>query len=110
MNEIKHTPGRWTADLHHVQDYAGRSHAFIRAENRLVPLAAVVLAAEGCDEAEGRANANVLAAASDLLEALKQLVERVDRNGGIGEYKGGPAFVMANARTAITKATTGGKL
>ena len=39
-----------------------------------------------------------------LLEALKRLVERIDFNGGIGEYKGGPAFVMKEAREAITEA------
>ena len=39
-----------------------------------------------------------------LLEALKRLVERIDFNGGIGEYKGGPAFVMKAARKAIAKA------
>ena len=36
-----------------------------------------------------------------LLRTLKRLVERIDFNGGIGEYKGGPAFVMKHAREAI---------
>lgn len=36
-----------------------------------------------------------------LLEALKALVERIDANGGLGEYKGGPAFVMQKAREAL---------
>lgn len=70
----KHTPGKLTADLHHTRDYAGRAHGFIRAEGHLVPLAAVVLAAEGCDETEGRANAFLFAASKDLLAALKRFV------------------------------------
>lgn len=82
MSETKHTPGPHTADLHHVRDYGGRSHAFVRAPNKLEPLAAVVLAAEGCDDTEGRANAYLFAAASDLLEAARLLeaaeVERQD--------------------------------
>lgn len=41
--------------------------------------------------------------ASTLFEALKKLVERVDMNGGIGEYKGGPPFVMKSAREAISE-------
>lgn len=90
----KHTPGKWTADLHHTQDCAGRSHGFIRAEGHLVPLATVVLAAEGCDEAEGRANAHVFAAASDLLEALKAVVAVADRN----------TVEFDRARAAIAKA------
>ena len=45
-----------------------------------------------------------LADRDDLLEVLRRLVERIDFNGGIGEYQGGPAFVMKAARQAIQKA------
>ena len=45
----------------------------------------------------------------ELLRALERLVERIDFNGGIGEYKGGPVFVMKNAREAIAKAEGGNK-
>jgi hypothetical protein len=72
------TSGKWTADLHHTRNYAGRSHGFVRAEGHLVPLAVVVLAAEGCDEAEGRANAVLFAASKDLLAALKRFVALTD--------------------------------
>jgi hypothetical protein len=50
------------------------------------------------------ADARLIAAAPDLLEALKNLLDRVERNGGIGEYKGGPAFVVKAAKSAIAKA------
>lgn len=37
----------------------------------IVPLAAVVLGAEGCSQDEGRANARVIAALPDLVKALE---------------------------------------
>lgn len=79
MSNAKHSPGQWTADLHHTRDYGGRSYGFVRVAGSIVPIAAVVLAAEGCDEAEGRANVTLMAAASDLLEALKGVVRIADR-------------------------------
>ena len=45
----------------------------------------------------------------ELLETLEKLVERIDFNGGIGEYQGGPAFVMMRARGIIQKAKAEGK-
>ncbi len=33
--------------------------------------------------------------------AIKDLLDRIDRNGGIGEYKGGPAFAVKRAREAL---------
>lgn len=38
-----------------------------------------------------------------LREALGKLIERIDINGGLGEYKGGPVFVMEEARKLIYK-------
>lgn len=35
--------------------------------------------------------------------ALKDLVERIDRNGGLGDYKGGPPFALARAREALMR-------
>ncbi len=40
---------------------------------------------------------------SEALEALKDLVERVDINDGLGEYKGGSPFIMVRAREIIAK-------
>jgi len=36
-----------------------------------------------------------------LIKASKRLLERIDYNGGIGEYKGGPVFVVKEIREAI---------
>ena len=35
------------------------------------------------------------------VEALELLLERIDFNGGLGEYKGGPAFCVGRAREAL---------
>ncbi len=43
-----------------------------------------------------------------LLKAIVDLLDRVERNGGLGEYKGGAPFAEANARKAIRLAQTGG--
>jgi hypothetical protein len=36
-----------------------------------------------------------------LAAALADLLERVRLNGGLGEYKGGPAFAVKNAEDAL---------
>jgi len=40
----------------------------------------------------------------ELVETLEMLVERIEYNGGIGEYKGGPSFVMKYTKQALKKA------
>lgn len=40
-------------------------------------------------------------ATDDLLAAAKRCLERIDANGGIGEYFGGPGFVVEPLRKAI---------
>lgn len=37
-----------------------------------------------------------------LRKIIKDLVERIDLNGGIGDYKGGKAFIMQKAREALS--------
>lgn len=39
--------------------------------------------------------------AAELVELGNRLLERIDHNGGIGEYKGGPAFVVEPFRKAL---------
>lgn len=38
-----------------------------------------------------------------LIEALDNLLKRIDFNGGIGEFKGGPSFVVEPARQTLTE-------
>ena len=64
----KHTPGPWTVD---DREYAGvKWDAIIRNRDN-DPVACVGMA--GYTEATGQANAHLIAAAPDMLEALKKL-------------------------------------
>lgn len=78
-----HTPGPWfpTSDEHYVSPAAN-----------LGTLIAILHEAEEDGEAERRANARLIAAAPDLLEALKMCV--IERSEWLSE-----------ARAAIAKAT-----
>ena len=108
----EHTPGPWTANLHHLQDYAGRTHAFIHATKPLVPLAAVVLAAEGCDDAEGRANAHLIAAAPDLLAAAQSaaaLLMAYHKEFDAADYDPTWLALEAAIKKAILRADNGEK-
>lgn len=42
-----------------------------------------------------------------LLDIIQGLVTRIEMNGGIGEYKGGPAFIMARAEEALSNKESG---
>lgn len=67
------TPGPWHADLHHTRRMGGRDYGFVRAK-AIVPVAAVPLGVGGMSEDEGRANARLIAASPDLLEALQNIL------------------------------------
>ena len=90
----KHTPGPWRLQL---KDKFTDHPFVVRGEQGGFCVLGL------SDEAE-KADARLIAAAPDLLEALKNLVERIDKNGGIGEYKTDPVFVIKYARSAIAKA------
>ena len=88
--ETKHTPGPWN-DLRHVsicgQDEAGLQIGFLSTSSEV-------------RRAEGLANAKLIAAAPDLLEALDDLLSRCESLSvdGVGPQK-------VAARQAISKAT-----
>ena len=91
----KHTPGPWimTRRGEHYHDIHGR---------RWEELARVVTKTDGAikDSAEGMANAKLIAAAPELLEALKHL-EGFLSNKGYSEHD---PLVRGMARQAIAKA------
>lgn len=67
MAEAKHTPGPWEAcDVGDYSDYDGRCRVILGDDLRIV----VVLG----DHDESAANARLIAAAPDLLEALGELL------------------------------------
>ncbi len=67
----QHTKAPWDNGLHHAVWNGGRRYAHIRSHGNLVPIAAVVLGVEGYGHDEGEANARLIAAAPDMLAALK---------------------------------------
>lgn len=99
--ETKHTPGPWLAEV------SAAKVAWIQGSNG-------EWAALACGEtdASAAANARLIAAAPDMLEALTALVERDARvDGGtlllpIGNH-GTAVAVLNRARAAIAKATGG---
>ncbi len=47
--------------------------------------------------------------ATELEAALRDLIDRIDRHGGLGEYKGGMPFALMNARRLISQDNATGK-
>lgn len=102
MSEIKHTPGPWVTlpeecDKPYVRIRGTRLGERYKIVNVLTP------AYEGFAERETeetRANARLIAAAPELLEALETILEMCD-----GYVPNTSKVVWANARAAIAKAT-----
>ena len=88
-NDTKHTPGPWKLTEHDERS--------ARIESRLEFIARI----EGIDwgSEECKANARLIAAAPDLLEALKNLLWQHDNNAG--QLCG---MALQDARAAIAKA------
>ena len=99
QSAAQHTPGRWIIDDFHddvaVYDETGMVIAIVRAD--AAPADALPVEVTRVVES----NARLIAAAPELLEALRLLVEWAD-----GEHGDGPVGVqsMAEARTALAKA------
>ncbi len=104
MSEAKHTPGLWFTHR------TGFSTVYIEARiggGMLQEVAACGPTAEGSEQQE--ANARLIAAAPELLEALieaeKKLVE-LERMVGGGDGEVYVEGAILNARAAISKATS----
>lgn len=52
-------------------------------------------------KAEIAALTHKLAVANKVVDAARRMLERIDFNGGIGEYKGGPSFVVKDLRESL---------
>ena len=96
----KYTPGPWFMNgpigTYHLN---GREPRFCVYASRTLFLE-VVAAPDGYVQGENEANARLIAAAPDLLEALKEIVDAAD---GAGWGQLDPSF--KKARAAIAKAT-----
>jgi hypothetical protein len=89
----KHTPGPWTLD---VQRDGAEGGTWINIEADAI--LGLVAEAIGC-----RADAHLIAAAPDLLEALRYFGEKCQANTDDGEETGWNA-ALRTARAAIAKA------
>lgn len=92
MNESKHTPGPWF----HYDDRSSTERHEIVAMGKTV---ARVYCTNGC-EAEDKANARLIAAAPDLLEACEAMLEEMQ----VWETEQGEHPAATLARAAIAKA------
>ena len=97
MDNVKHTPGPWQAEKVY-----GDWNVYDGKEN-------LVATIHGAEAHEQKPNAHLIAATTDMLEALKEIVGTAD------EYKAMPTkslldrllSAIGDARPAIAKATGG---
>ncbi len=87
-NETKHTPGPWTI----LPGEQGRLPRYIISADRLPPLKMIC-------ELGTKANARLIAAAPELLEALTHVLPLAE------QAPGGGGYAIDTARAAIAKAT-----
>ena len=97
----KHTPGPWLRDGRTV--YALQHGGWRKGEELLVNrFFTHIQRVPDCTDEEAEANARLIAAAPELLEALKDLVRRYDPYAMTGPTEG--ERVLAQAEAAIAKA------
>ena len=92
---MKHTPGPW-----HVDGRPRHEALEIHSESRRI---ARSLYEGGSEDNEANANAHLIAAAPELLEALKELCDMVDGLFSI-DYHAYDSFTTQPARAVIAKA------
>lgn len=92
----KHTEGPWERD--------SKKNIYIVGDINKKENNATYICEMDALNTEWEANAKLIANAPELLKVCKGLVERIDINGGLGDYKGGQAFIMGQARCVIAEA------
>lgn len=92
MKDLKHTPGPWFIQY----ETTARFHIGPSDNYHLISANKGV-----CSEARAEANAKLIAAAPDLLEALQAMVQDARQPWQFSN----PAKVLEKARAAIAKAT-----
>jgi hypothetical protein len=101
INADKFTPGPWTADIeefwHHGIEASSATIIIVGDKDDKHDDAGV----RGATDEEAEANARLIAAAPDLLDALRAMVDRWEP-----DTDGADRRMWENARAAIAKATT----
>jgi len=105
MSQAKHTPGPWLTDRNnvHTGQIATVHHCL---NNDWVEVWTDKWAETGLGEAEQEANARLIAAAPELLDALRSMLVQFNFNTITGIVHDESA-VIVKAREAISKATGG---
>lgn len=117
MSKREHTPGEWTiADDDGVQVPFIPIYAGSIGEPTYKDICKVACSLDGDDEfvisEEDRANARLIAAAPDMLEALEALLAHyivIADSGDCGFWEPRKEPVVIAAQAAISKATGGGE-
>lgn len=93
--EIKHTLGEWICEIQNGVRF-GAFDAVSKSDG-----SATIAIVYGQNDDERRANAKLISAAPELLEALRFFV-----NSGVSDSSGAYHFAVESAKSAIKKATT----
>ena len=99
MSQSNHTPGPWTVDWSDDGPLIYTGDLMIAS----VSGSTEHIKVRGIDEQTTEANASLIAAAPDLLEALERLLTHGER-GNLYYERGEDAEVVNQARAAIAKA------
>src|SRR5690606_57464 len=104
MSEMKHTPGPWTPMVRPPASFADHG---LRALAQVWGGWIVAVPKRLVDRLghDAEANARLIAAAPELLEALEELLTAVDKACGTAIPQGSFAAARQAARDAIAKAT-----
>jgi hypothetical protein len=100
----KHTPGPWEVV---EDDFDEALHITCEARAGMIPICKVDVGYDGPIEDEQHANASLITAAPDLLEALESVTELIELLVLVGDEKPENGSPCQLARAAIAKAKGG---
>lgn len=105
MSKAKHLPGPWAQTrTKYLVRFSASSHS--EGPWHFFAKVCVRIKGEGKDDETGLANARLIAAAPELLEALEMIADTLqDSNGGFAVGEGSTKDAWETARAAIAKAT-----
>lgn len=100
----QHTPGPWEVLHDHPDAETAPAIAYIKAVNRGMDFEEIALLFGCVEQPQQEANARLMAAAPELLAALRDVIDWLD--DGNRQLSDECAVDVTNARLTINKATT----
>lgn len=103
-DDVEHTPGPWQADVDHQPNETPLIIAHTKPEGNAYVVAEVNQ--NGLLKGDWKVNARIIAAAPELLEAAKQLLQAISAEAGTCAEVSPPVReqICSDARDAIAKA------